>query len=176
MAYALLRGFNLTEELLAKGVFSPVDTVVTLDADGPHNPEEIKEMYDYFKKHDFDLLIRRTRFDSYPRYRIIGNRFTSAFASVLSGRRFEDVECGLKIMKVSFIHGLLAYYNAYRYSCSGVIGIYAGLMGFRVDNTYKVGVPNYRKRGPGIADFFINLLFYITAAFRIYFYRFLRHL
>lgn len=167
MSYALLQGFRFVSEQRRKSRFSHEDAIVMLDGDGQHNPDEINNMYEYFKNNNRDVLIAERDFSGYPRYRIIGNSFLSLVASYLGKFKFRDIECGFKILKVTFISDLLNYYIGYRYSCAGEIGIVASLLGYKLDNRYKIRAPYYRTRGPNFIDLFINLIFYFLIILRI---------
>jgi glycosyltransferase involved in cell wall biosynthesis len=167
MSYALLQGFRFVSQQRRKGRFSHEDAIVMLDGDGQHDPDEINNMYEYFKNNNRDVLIAERDFSGYPSYRILGNSFLSLIASYLGKFKFRDIECGFKMMKIAFIENLLNYYIGYRYSCAGEIGIAASLLGYKVDNNYKICVPYYRKRGPSFIDFFINLILYLLVVIKI---------
>jgi dolichol-phosphate mannosyltransferase len=170
MSYALWRGFNYICEQYKKGKFSSKDLVITIDADNQHNPNEINSMHTYFNNNNLDILIAQRDFSKYPKYRIMGNRLMSKTASCLGKFKFRDIECGFKMMKIAFIENLLNYYIGYRYSCAGEIGIAASLLGYKLDNNYKIQVGCYRKRGPNFLDLFINLVFYFLISVKIKFY------
>lgn len=167
MAYALLQGFNLIFDEHRKGIFSRNDAVVTIDADEQHNPEDILGMYSYFMNNNLDLLIARRDFSVYPRYRILGNKLLSIFVSCLAKFKFYDVQCGFKILRLSLISDLLSFYTAFRYSCACQIGIIASRLGYNIDNNYLIDSPYYRKGGPGIFDFFVDLLLYSLVTLKI---------
>lgn len=169
MSYALLQGINFIFEQYKKGKLSNDDTVIMLDADGQHEPSDIKKMYEFFRKNNLDLCIAKRDFWNYPRYRIFGNILMSRAASWLSKFKFTDIECGFKITRVNFIVDLLKYYTGFRYSCAGEIGIMASLLGYKINNTYPIQVPYYRKRGPNVIDLFINLMFYLLIVLKIRF-------
>lgn len=167
MSYALLQGFKFICDANRRGSFSRNDLVIMIDGDNQHDPDEIKNMYGYFNNNQLDVLIAERDFSGYPRYRIIGNRLMSSIASRLAGFSFKDIECGFKIMKVSFIANLLCYYNGFRYSCAGEIGLAARLLGYNIDNGYKINVSYYRRRGPNFIDLLINLMFYFLIFYKI---------
>jgi len=167
MSYALLQGFIYIFEQCKKGTFSREDVIVTIDADGQHDPEEVQSSYEYFNKNNLDVLIAQRDFSNYPKYRIFGNRLLSLIASCLGKFKFKDIECGFKMMKVAFVIDLLNYYIGYKYSCAGEIGIIASLLGCRIDNSYSIKIFHYRKKGPGLIDLFINLIFYFLVVAKI---------
>lgn len=169
MSYALLQGFNFISEQYKKGKFSEKDVIITIDADGQHDPDKINDIYKYFDENNLDVLIAERDFLNYPTYRIMGNKLISLVVSYLAKFRFRDIECGFKILRITFIMNLLNYYIGFKYSCAGEIGIIASKLGYKIDNKYKIRIPHYRERGPNFIDLFINLIFYLLVILRINF-------
>ncbi len=167
MSYALLQGFNFISGQYKKRIFSGADAVITVDADGQHDPEKINNIYEYFNKNILDVLIAKRNFLGYPKHRVFGNKLVSLLTSYLGNFKFSDIECGFKILKVSFINDLLKYYIGYRYSCACEIGIIASLLGYKIDNDYSIKVAYFKKKGPGFIDFLNNLILCFVAAVRI---------
>jgi len=171
MSYALRQGFIYVSEKVRAGKFSIDDLVVTIDGDGQHDPDEINRIDEYFRRNNIDVLIGNRDFSNYPRYRVFGNRLISMLASRLGNMKFNDIECGLKVLKMGFIEDLLLYYIGIRYSCACESGIIASLLGYKIDNSYPIRVSYYRKRGPGFLDLLINLLSCVVVALRLRFRR-----
>lgn len=169
MSYALLQGFNFISAQYKKRNFSREDVIVTIDADGQHNPNEIRGMYKYFVDNRLDVLIAERDFSEYPMHRILGNRILSSIASALGKFKFNDIECGFKILKLAFVDDLLNYYTGYRYSCAGEIGIAAAILGYNVGNRYKIETHYYGKSGTKFIDFFVDLIFYLVIFLKIKF-------
>jgi len=171
MAKALLQGFGFIKTEYESGKFNCQDILVTIDADGQHNPSTIKEMQVYFTGKNCEVLIAKRNLENYPLYRVIGNKLISFLNSLVGRFKFEDIESGFKMMKIGFIPDLLNYYTGYRYSCASEIAIIASLLKYKVDNSYSIMVPYYRKRTrrPGIIDFFINIVFSFLVSVKISF-------
>jgi glycosyltransferase involved in cell wall biosynthesis len=169
MAYVLLQGFRFINEEYATGRFNGNDVIVTIDADGQHEPDQIKGMYAYFTNNNLDVLIAKRDFSNYPSYRIIGNKLISALISLIGKFKFEDIESGFRMLKVVFIPHLLNYYIGFRYSCASEIGVIASLLKYKIDNAYPIGISYYRKRKgcPGIEDLFINIIFSLLVFLKI---------
>jgi glycosyltransferase involved in cell wall biosynthesis len=167
MSYALLQGFYFIVEKHRKGEFLKKDVVVTIDADGQHNPDEISNIHKYFEENNLEVLIARRDFTHYPVYRIIGNKVVSLIISLMAKFKFRDIECGLKMFRISFIANLLHYYLGFKYSCAAEIGIIAARLGYKIDNNYKITVPYYEQGGPKLIDLFFNLLFSLLLTLKI---------
>lgn len=165
-ASALKDGFALATLLMDDGVLSATDLLYTFDADGQHTVESIDELAERAVSMDLDMLLTRRDFSHYPRFKKIGNWGLSAFASLLGGYRYRDVECGLRVIRVGRVPELLAYYNGYKYSCEQELGIIAARLGFRIDNTPRVEVPYYRA-GTKVPDGLINVSLGTVAWLRI---------
>ncbi|MDO8489095.1 MAG: glycosyltransferase family 2 protein [Candidatus Omnitrophota bacterium] len=167
MAYAIKQGFSFILKQYKSGIYTKNDCVVLVDADGQHDPKNIAAMYRYFFDNKLDLLVARRNFSLYPLHRVIGNNLSSAFVSYLAKFRFYDVHCGFKILKITLVADLLDFYTAFRYSCSGQIGVIAGRLGYNIDNSYLIDGPYYRKGNPNIFDFFTGLFLDLVVASKI---------
>lgn len=167
MSHALRQGFIYISEQCKKGIFSLKDVIVTVDGDGQHDPDTIKYIYEYFNNNNLDALIVRRDFSNYPRYRILGNKLISLVASHLGGFKFNDIESGFKILKISLVKDLLKYYIGIRYSCACEIGLIASLLDYKIDNSYSVKIPFYRNRGPTFIDLLLNTIFCSLVFLRI---------
>jgi len=155
-ASALKDGFALVSLLLEDGELSPDDLLYTFDADGQHTVESIDRLAETTTAKDLDMLLTRRDFTHYPRFKKIGNWGLSLVASLLSGYRYADVECGLRVIRVGKIPELLSYYNGYKYSCEQELGIIAGSLGYRIDNSWTIEIPYYRA-GTKVPDGIINV-------------------
>lgn len=97
---ALQRGFR---EVLKEGY----DFLITLDADGQHNPQEIRLFLDSFSKGKKDLIIGYRNFSKMP--------FTRRFANVSGGWLFswavgipiQDNQSGYRLMSKQLINVVL---------------------------------------------------------------------
>ncbi|HZI93215.1 MAG TPA: glycosyltransferase family 2 protein [Patescibacteria group bacterium] len=155
-AAALKDGFALASLLLDDGTLRPEDLLYTFDADGQHTVDSIDRLAERTVAGNLDMLLTRRDFSHYPRFKKFGNWGLSMFASVLGGYRYQDVECGLRVIRVGRIAELLSYYNGYKYSCEQELGIIAASLRYRIDNSYLVEVPYYRA-GTKVPDGLINI-------------------
>jgi glycosyltransferase involved in cell wall biosynthesis len=72
--------------------------VVTLDADGQHDPAEIPAFLDAFERGAGDLIIGRRRFDQMPRARQWANATGSRLLSWAVGQRIHDNQSGYRLV------------------------------------------------------------------------------
>lgn len=69
------------------------DTIITIDADGQHDPIHILEMLKLLEEYD---LVAGARQSFISGKRGIGNKFLAAFAGYLSNIKIPDLTCGLR--------------------------------------------------------------------------------
>jgi glycosyltransferase involved in cell wall biosynthesis len=167
MAAALEAGFRFVLFLRDEGLLSENDVVVTLDADGQHQPEYLPEGKRRLIEGGWDVLLTYRDFSVYPLYKILGNRFLTFTNSLLSGFPYRDVESGMRFLKVSALKPILRYFTGIRYSCAQEIALLSALQGLRVSNDFRVEIAYYRP-GTTVKDGFVVLALSVTA--------FLRHL
>ncbi|MCK5534598.1 glycosyltransferase family 2 protein, partial [bacterium] len=119
---ALRKGFIKIGELLREGKINSEDIIITIDADGQHLGGDMDVICNYFVKGDYDLVITRRDFAKYPLFKIIGNKILSLTASLLSGIKYNDIECGFRLMKAKIIPEMMKYYTGFKYSCEQEMG------------------------------------------------------
>lgn len=156
MAGALKAGFLFTLFLKKKGIVRPEDIVVTIDSDGQHKPEYIPEIVRYLHRKKADVVLTRRNFRVYPLYKVLGNRLLTWTNSILSGMKYNDVESGLRFLKVKTLEPILRYYTGVKYSCAQEIALISARSGFKIDNDFQVDIAYYRK-GTTVWDGFIVL-------------------
>ena len=156
MAGALKQGFLFVLYLAHKKRVGAEDVVVTIDADGQHKPEYIPALVRHLAAQKADIVLTRRDFSVYPLYKILGNRFLTWTNSVLSGKKYRDVESGLRLLKVGTLGPILRYYQGVKYSCAQEIALISARSGFTIDNEFQVEVPRYRA-GTTVWDGFIVL-------------------
>lgn len=91
------------------------DTLITLDADGQHHPEQVQEIYRESTKAGWDVLIGsrhvRTRdYSESPLGRRIGMQLFSLVVKLVAGQRIYDTSSGLKVIQKSVFEPL-AYWH-----------------------------------------------------------------
>lgn len=169
MAGALKAGFLFVLYLTRKGIVNEEDVVVTIDSDGQHKPEYIRPIVRYLIRKKADVVLTRRDFSAYPRYKIWGNRFLTWTNSLLSGKKYRDVESGLRFLKVKTLKSILRYYTGVKYSCAQEIALISARSGFIIDNDFQVDITYYRP-GTTLWDGFIVLFFSWMAFFRCVFH------
>lgn len=86
---------------------NPCNVIVTLDADGAHNPNEIPSIIDYHRSFKCDLTIG-DRFMSHispsniPSCKLAANRFASCLFNFCCGTSFTDVASGFRVFSRPF--------------------------------------------------------------------------
>lgn len=81
-------------------VNAETDFVITVDADGQHNPEDVKRMYDYCMEIDADMVIgNRMNSLSSSVYREIGKSLIRRVARILLPVNKIDINSGIKIYR-----------------------------------------------------------------------------
>lgn len=82
------------------------DLVCFFDADGQHNPKDIKNLLDNFGS--YDMLVGVRSKDSYNEWiRKPGKWLLSKVANFLTGRKIPDLNSGLRVIRKDIIAGLL---------------------------------------------------------------------
>lgn len=166
MSGALLAGFCTVYQMLVDGRISGEDVIINIDADGQHEPEEIPRMLEAMDRCSADVLLGRRELSGYPWFKQIGNKGLSAFASILSGVRYYDVECGFRFMKARVIPDLLRFFTGRRYGCAQEIAMITALLGFRIENREPAKISYYRP-GARVIDGFTNVTMGLLAFTRV---------
>jgi hypothetical protein len=80
------------------------DVLISLDADGQHDPEQVQALYNFEVEQGFDLLIgsRYVKTHDYsqsPLGRRLGMKLFSALVRAITGQRIHDTTSGLKVIR-----------------------------------------------------------------------------
>jgi len=162
MAGALEAGIRFVLHLLETGRVSEKDILAMLDADGQHRPENLPEGRRRLVKDGLDVLLTRRDFHVYPLYKVWGNRFLTWTNRLLSGFPYQDVESGMRFIRVGALPKILRFYLGKRYSCAQEIALLSARQGLRISNDYLVDVPCYRA-GTTVWDGFVVLAYSLLA-------------
>ncbi|HUS83538.1 MAG TPA: glycosyltransferase family 2 protein [Anaerolineales bacterium] len=73
------------------------DAVLTLDADGQHDPEEAPKFIEAYERGEGDLIIGRRDFRAMPLYRAFGNGIGTWMLSNVLGTKIYDNQCGYRL-------------------------------------------------------------------------------
>ena len=158
MAAALKKGFLQVMKLLEEGRINRDDIIITMDADGQHNPDYIDDMVRYMQFNKLDVLLAKRDFSNYPFYRKLGNMLLTSYVNMLSRYRYHDVESGFRLLRAGLLPEIMRYYAGYRYSNAQEIAMITATLKCKIDNNYLIKIPYYRKGGPGFIDVLINII------------------
>jgi len=166
MSSALREGFLYLAQRLRSGDFDPEDILFTLDADGQHDPREVRALSRYMEANGLDVALTRRDFSLYPGWKRAGNRLMSFWGSLWSGFPYRDIESGFRGMRLKTLAPLLDYYRGRRYSCAQEIAVLTALLGFRIDNGFVTRIQRYRSQ-TALRDVFLNAMFGFLACMRL---------
>lgn len=102
---ALRTGFERAIQLGA-------DTVITIDADGQHDPRDIKKFIDEIDK-GYEFVLGKRDLRRYPFIKKFGNFFLNFATNFISGTKLEDTESGFRAIKTSALKRM--YLRAEKY-------------------------------------------------------------
>lgn len=162
MAGALEAGFRFVMYLQKIGEARSEDVLATMDADGQHRPEYLPKGKKILDARRLDVLLTKRDFRVYPLYKIIGNKFLTFTNRILSGYPYQDVESGMRFIRIGVLPTILKFYLGKRYSCAQEIALLSVRQGLKVSNDYNVDVPCYRA-GTTVWDGFVVLAYSLAA-------------
>jgi glycosyltransferase involved in cell wall biosynthesis len=166
MSAAYYRAFEEVARRVAAGQLGPDDVVLTVDADGQHEPEEVDDLVAYLVENRLDGVIARRDLSRYTLYKKAGNFLMSLWASLWAGQRLYDVESGYRVFRVGALLSALRYYKGYKYSETVEVAVILVRLGYRIDNTYLVPVPIFRSN-TRLKDVVIDLAAIPAAFWRV---------
>jgi len=166
MSAAYYEAFLHVSRMMAAGKIEPDDIVLTVDADGQHNPASIDLLLLPIEEDRADAVIARRDFRLYPLYKRIGNWLMSAWASIWGGRRFADVESGFRAFRVGALVDALQYYKGYKYSETVEVAVILPALGYTIHDTTLVDIPVFRSR-TRMKDVIIDLVAMPCAWWRV---------
>jgi len=108
------------------------DVVITLDADGQHDPKYIPELKDIFQAGHYDIVVgsRRNNFGRMSFARYLSNSITTIVVSLLSGQKIEDSQCGFRLITRKVLETIRL--EASGYQMESELLIKAGRRGVRI--------------------------------------------
>lgn len=143
---AYYEAFQDLKRRVASGEVAPDDVVVTIDADGQHDPAHVESLLSRLLDDGYDAVIARRDLSGYTRYKRVGNALMSAWASLWAGQPLPDVESGFRAFRVGPLLDALRCYRGYRYSETVEVAVILPRLGYRVSNDVVVPVPRFRSR------------------------------
>jgi glycosyltransferase involved in cell wall biosynthesis len=167
MSAAYHLAFTDLRRRLAAGELDSDDLVFTVDADGQHDLDVLDDLHRQTVEQDLDALLVQRDLSTYPRYKQVGNRLLSAWATLWAGGvRLRDVESGYRIFRLGPLVDALDYYQGRRYSETVEVAVVMSRLRYAVRNDVLVPVPVYRSR-TRMRDVAVDLAAIPTAAFRV---------
>ena len=91
------------------------EAIITLDADGQHDPGDLPGFVDVWKRDGADLVIgnRRILGSSMPFHRRLSNVLTSFLVSARTGRKIPDSQCGFRLLTRRFAETVRVYSDGF---------------------------------------------------------------
>ncbi|MCX6135622.1 MAG: glycosyltransferase family 2 protein [Ignavibacteriales bacterium] len=123
------------------------DSVITMDADLQHDPEDIPKFLAAWQARDGDLILgSRGRFGSgMPAHRVLSNTITSALVSARTGVRIRDSQTGFRLISRQVLVAVKV--DSDGYEAETEILIKAARKGFRISSvpieTIYAGAPSH---------------------------------
>lgn len=128
------------------------DAVVTIDADGQHDPDEIPVLLGKIKE-GYDFVLGSRDLHRYPFIKRLGNFFLNLATNFIAGTNLKDTESGFRAFRAEKLKKF--YLRAERYDIAVEIVFEVGRNNLSYANV-KIGSPRYRKGvsfGDGINNF-----------------------
>jgi glycosyltransferase involved in cell wall biosynthesis len=108
------------------------ETVISMDADGQHDPEELPRFIHAHKKHPHHIIVgsRMHAIEKIPRARYNSMHIARFFISFAANQFIEDTQCGFRVYPLTLIKGMRLTQD--RYVTESEILIKAGDMGGKI--------------------------------------------
>ncbi len=130
------------------------DIIITLDADGQHDPDDIKKFIEKIKQ-GYGFVLGERDLSKYPFTKRFGNFFLGLATNFISGTDLKDTESGFRAFTKETLKKL--YLKAERYEIAVEIIFEIGRNGIKATNV-PVRSPVYVK-GVGVLDGIKNFFF-----------------
>ncbi len=104
--------------------------VMTADADGQHPARFVPDFLRLASHYDLVIGSRRGQMERMPFHRLLSNRITSTFISVMVGKRVEDSQSGFRLIRSSVLKAVPL--TRTRYDMESELLVKAVWMGFSV--------------------------------------------
>ena len=109
-----------------------LEAVITMDADGQHNPDEIPLFLQKAEEREAGIIVgfRRMSLKNMPLVRLLTNKATSFIVSRLSGQEIPDSQCGYRLIKREVLRNVDL--ETSKYDTESEILLKASKKGFKV--------------------------------------------
>lgn len=123
----LIKGFELA---LAEGF----DSVITMDGDGQHLPQDIPFFIRLARYSDSGMLIgnRMSKARNMPLVRFLTNKTMSWLISLVAGQKIPDTQCGFRLIKRPVLEKVRL--DTAKYETESEIIIKAARLGFKIES------------------------------------------
>ena len=137
--------------------------IITLDADGQHNPEDSLQFLDKIRQNPLSIVIGNRDFAATetPGSSQFGRKFSNFWIKISSGVRVSDSQSGFRAYPVEAVRRIRCFANKYHYEVEILVkGIWAGLAVQSVD--ISVHYSEETIKASHFRPFFDNLLISLT--------------
>ncbi|MBI4896571.1 MAG: glycosyltransferase family 2 protein [Candidatus Aenigmarchaeota archaeon] len=134
-----------------------VDAVITIDADGQHDPQEISLFISALDE-GYDFVLGARNLSKYPFVKKFGNFFLNLATNFISGTHLKDTEGGFRAIRAEALKKM--YLKAERYEIAVEIVFEVGRNNLKATNI-PVTSPRYVK-GVGVWDGVKNFLYLLS--------------
>lgn len=154
----LMRGFKYA-------VDNSYETLITMDADLQHRPEEVPYFYDLYQKEEVDLIIGTRDYSGgqMPCLRFLVNKTTSIVTSLLSGVRIHDSQSGFRLISTDILEQINL--RTKRFQMETEIIVKAARKNFSIAEIPVSTV--YRKESRSHINPFVDTLRFVALAVRL---------
>ncbi len=166
LSAAYYAAFSDIRSRVESGELSGDDAVITVDADGQHEPSDVDALVGQLQDAPYDAVIARRDLSGYTPFKRFGNWLLSIWATLWAGSRLHDVESGFRVFRAAPLLDALQYYRGYRYSETVEVAIVLARLGYRICNDVMVRVPVCRSR-TRLRDGVIDALAMVGAWWRV---------
>jgi glycosyltransferase involved in cell wall biosynthesis len=157
---ALRTGFSHAKKMACHAV-------LTLDADGQHDPTEIREFLTAYRNNTGDILIGTRLWNraAIPRYRYIPNQIGIFCISKAAGCRFEDTQSGFRLYRKEVLDHI--HLETSGFETETEILIKAGKKGFRMQHIPVSAIyhDDYKTNFRPVRDFYRISILVLKLAF-----------
>jgi glycosyltransferase involved in cell wall biosynthesis len=137
-----------------KALAMKADIIITIDADGQHEPRDIPRFIQEIDN-GYDFVLGERDLRAYPLRKKFGNFFLNRVTNFISGTYLKDTESGFRAFRRNALKRL--YLKARRYEIAVEIIFEVGRNGLKTKNI-PILVPIY-VQGVGVIDGFRNFFF-----------------
>jgi len=133
---------------------STKEYVIMMDADGQHPPHRIRELINYARENQYDLVVgSRNNSCNLSKIRCFGNRMLEIFSSYLAGEKIEDLTSGFRIFKRSSVMKTIHLFpKRYSYPTTSILAMLA--LGYSVGYLPIPEIKGRKNGKSGINPFF----------------------